>query len=72
MIEITPTELIDLLDTGFEPIEVDYLCFLRWAVRNGQIGDGEPERPSELSIPSAGRPEVNDPFDQARQWLGGF
>ena len=37
---ITPEELANLLDSGLDPNEISYLCFMRWRYRRGELNEG--------------------------------
>lgn len=70
MLEITPFELVDLLDAGFEPIQINYLCFLRWAVQHQEISEGSPETARSVGMSVSAGTDKGDPWDSARHWLG--
>ncbi|MGA7670506.1 MAG: hypothetical protein WBW04_08790 [Nitrolancea sp.] len=60
-LDISGAELIDLLDAGLQPTEIDRLRFTRWRFRTNQLqGDGWPHfgtrrKPSKTRMRSAGQ-----------------
>jgi hypothetical protein len=46
---MTPHQCADLLDVGLEPRQTDWLVFIKWLRRRGEIGEGRPGEP--LNVP---------------------
>lgn len=60
-LDITPFELVHLLDAGLDSTEIDRLRFSRWRLRTHRLeGDGWP----------TSRRRVSDTSTRDRRWIG--